>query len=93
MMTKTIWEFAIGGPRLHADFALPEGAEELSAQWQDGAGIVLWALCNPEHKMEVRRYLIYGTGWTIPDMPGRYVGTVQAPDGLVWHVFKAEREQ
>ena len=39
--------------------------------------------------MELRTFLVKGTGHPLPDRGLRYVGTVQEAGGrLVWHVFE-----
>ena len=40
----------------------------------------------PGHGIETRWIHIAGTGHPVP--PGRFVGTVVTPAGLVWHVFE-----
>lgn len=64
---------------------LPEGAKVLSAGEQ-GGGIVVWALVDPEAERVPRRISIYGTGHEVPADPGTFVQTVFVGP-LVFHVF------
>lgn len=85
---KTIWKFrlSITSPQR---VQMPEGAEILTVQEQDGIGC-LWAMVDTE-KAVVPRYIeIHGTGNPIHvDMAveRRYIGTFQQPP-FVWHVFE-----
>jgi hypothetical protein len=39
--------------------------------------------------MEERYFRIYGTGHTMPEACGKYIGTVQQ-GAFVWHVFEVQ---
>lgn len=72
---------------------LPENAVILSLGMQ-GESIVFWALVDDSRSLEERRFRIFGTGWTIGVErldKLKFVGTVQTPTGLVWHVFELVR--
>lgn len=67
--------------------AMPEGAEILCVQKQEGIPTV-WAKID-EHAMKVRRVFraqFTGQSWTF-DIEEKYVGTWQDEEGLVWHLF------
>lgn len=65
---------------------LPLYAKIISAQLQNGV-ICLWAILDPEAVDLTRRIVIAGTGHPMPDLPLRFIDTVQ--DGsFVWHVFE-----
>ena len=66
----------------------PLGAQILSVQEQHGT-LTMWVLNDLQPiGMVPYRIRIHGTGHTITEYPGEYVGTVQQHDGnLVWHVF------
>ena len=72
---------------------MPKGAEILSVQVQADV-LCLWALVDPDAKLQKRVIEILGTGNPI-DVPGvthKFIGTVQMRGGsLVWHVFEQER--
>ncbi len=71
--------------------ALPEGAEILHVGEQDTPfELVLWALVDPERNNADRYFSIAGTGRPVSLQGGRliHVSTVQASNGLVWHVFE-----
>jgi hypothetical protein len=65
---------------------MPRGAPVLTAQLQREV-LTIWALCDFDAPKEDRTFVVYGTGETIQEPPGDYIGTVQ--DGsFVWHVFE-----
>jgi predicted nucleotidyltransferase len=68
--------------------SLPASAKILSVGAQ-GEDIVFWALIDPDEAKSDFVFAVYGTGWEIPDDldQQQFVGTVQRPDGLVFHVF------
>jgi hypothetical protein len=70
---------------------MPEGAEILSVQNQNGA-VCAWALCDPIAPLVGCEIRIVGTGNPTPDNPGKFLGTVQTYDGsLVWHIFEVAK--
>lgn len=83
---KTIWKYnlvVVGSNELW----VPRGAKVLDIQMQAGS-LNLWALVNPEAVQERLLVTVYGTGWKLPEDPGKYMATVQEANGfLVWHVF------
>lgn len=90
-MSKTIWKFTVpitDSPALE----VPEGAEFLTAQvdpeWSRRLNV--WALLEPSRPSTLRELQIYGTGFAMPDDPGRYIATaVDAKYGGVWHLFES----
>jgi hypothetical protein len=84
---KTIYKYELAIDDTQ-ELMLPEGAEILTVQMQDGYPR-LWALVDP-HAPKKRRYIdIYGTGHPVGDKHGQYLGTFQEHGGqLVWHVFE-----
>ncbi len=84
---KTIWKYKL---KL-TDFQIidmPGAAQILSVQVQEGH-LVLWALCTPSAPLAQRRFLIYGTGVQMPDIPTNwhFLASVQM-NPFVWHVFE-----
>lgn len=83
---RTIWKFVLRIERGPQRIDMPHGAEVLSAQMQ-GDALTLWALCEPEKGPTRRTFAVYGTGFSMPDACGKFIGTVQ--DGhLAWHLFE-----
>lgn len=80
---KTIWKFALQSV---LPVQMPQAAKILSVQMQNGEPQV-WAEVNPNNDTVSRTFRVYGTGHTLPDNPGTYVGTFQQTTGLVWHVY------
>lgn len=58
----------------------------LGLQLQNGTP-TLWLLANPKWEQMVHTIEIYGTGHDVPHA-NAYIGTVQMPDGYVWHYFQ-----
>lgn len=85
---KVIWKFGLT-PERGSDrcmLPLPCDREVLSVGSQDG-GVVIWAAVDPDDsRYEVAQFVIAGTGEPLPTGVRR--GTVQMPDGFVWHVFE-----
>jgi hypothetical protein len=83
---RTIWKFTLlpdGGP-----VEMPIGATVLSTAFQ-GDDLRLWAIVNEDAEgREKRRFAVHGTGHTLPDDPGAFIGTALHPGGLVFHVFE-----
>lgn len=93
---SVIWRFVLdvslnGRYLLEVPYVLevPVVREFFDAGEQDGQ-IVLWAAVDPGNGREEVSFTVVGTGWELPD--GHYRGTVQMPDGFVWHVFEQGRE-
>ncbi len=91
-MTSTIWKFKLdiqsGTFRYHT-VSMPAGAVVLSAAAQNG-DICIWALVDRDAERNDRKFTVHGTGWVLPDEPGKFIGTVLLDDGaLVFHVFEA----
>ena len=77
--------------------SMPRFAKILCVQMQDGNPCI-WAMVDPEQKLVMRHFEVFGTGHSIPDIPDSfpsiparvYVGTYQQANGkLVWHLFEA----
>ena len=70
---------------------MPLGAIPMAVGCQIGGGgfeeLVLWALVDPVMTSHSRTFVVAGTGHPIERIQ-RYIGTVQMPSGLVWHVFE-----
>lgn len=90
MKKNVVYKYAL--PQL-TSFALelPAGAEIVACGWQEGA--VMWALVDPDADTEVVRFRMLGTGWEYDrELQLRHIGTLQTPQGFVWHYF-LEKEQ
>jgi len=86
-VARTIWKFPLLVTDSHI-VKMPSGARILRAAMQ-GATLCVWALVDPDMPEEPRRVQIYGTGYRMPDDPGRYIDTFMVDDGrLVFHAFE-----
>jgi hypothetical protein len=88
---KAVWKYTLK-PVVTLD--IPMGAEILTIREQ-GEDICLWALVDPEAEKEPRRFLVVGTGHTVPDpdegpeISLRYIGSAHLQRGsLVFHAFE-----
>ena len=89
VVNKTIWKWKlrINGTQV---INMPSGAEVLSIQTQQGSP-VLWALVNEDNPLTSRTFATYGTGFIMPENPGKYIGSYQNKlETLVFHVFEQE---
>ena len=78
------WKLAITGQQ---EIQLPVGSAILAVQIQRD-DICIWVNCDPSAVNERRIINIFGTGQSLPDRPGKYLGTIQMMKGqIVWHVF------
>lgn len=87
----TIWKFNLTDKDDDFVISIPHTHRILSVGEQDGH-IVMWALVDPNAPTMKKQMTVVGTGWQGYVMDGilskRFVGTVQMPDGLVFHVFE-----
>ncbi len=68
---------------------LPEGAEILCVQVQNGVGPCIWALVDSDNASEVRDFSVVGTGRSTNVSIAGYIGTFQELNGqLIWHLFE-----
>jgi hypothetical protein len=66
---------------------MPSCASPLSVGIQ-GQALVLWAIVDPARALAPYRVWVHGTGRVIhAPAHTQFLGTVQTPSGLVWHVF------
>lgn len=85
---KTIWKYPLKITDRQI-LNIPRGAQFLSVIEQDGT-LMLYALVDPDFIEKQYEVLIRGTGNPIDEAYLRFcdfIGTVQMPDGFVWHIF------
>lgn len=80
----TIWKFAL--PLGETTIQAPTPLRIISVGQQDGQ-LVAWALIDPDQPPQQRHLYILGTGHPVPPEAHHFHGTVQMPNGLVWHVM------
>lgn len=91
----TIHKYVVTPPRFgFTTITMPRHAEPLSVGIQ-GDHIVLWANVDTEEPMVEHRICVFATGERLAlehlRAPERFLGTVQFPGPLVFHVFCAAR--
>lgn len=80
-----IWKYKIDGDNI---VLMPRGAQILDMQNQND-NVVIWALVDTANPPEERRFRIFGTGQSMENHPGAYIGTAQSHSGnIVLHVFE-----
>lgn len=70
---------------------LPQGAQVLTVRHQHspyGHGVKLWAAVDPSAKDEVVEFDLVTTGGCFDPRQCSYLGTVETPDGILFHVFR-----
>ena len=93
-MSSVIYKYYLDLSKIDADglicIDMPSKFKVLSVQPQ-GNDLMMWAMVSPDGLITRRYFEIIGTGHTMQDRPyadRHYLGTVQMPNGLVWHVFE-----
>lgn len=67
---------------------LPENAAICDLAYQEGSGVMMWALIDKNANFEKRKFVVFGTGWRIDDIENFfYLKTIQF-HGFVWHIFE-----
>ena len=90
-MSKTIWKYPVTCDRWVQ--MMPIYAEILSVQVQNTSPeeAQMWVLVDPNNPHEPREFEAYGTGYSMPSNPGKFIGTFQLEDGAsVFHLFECE---
>lgn len=84
----TVWKFPLIPTKAcePIEISMPRHAAVLHVGVQDGIAY-LWAQVNTNKPMETYKFHALGTGWEFPKHVGRYIGTFQIDDGLVFHVY------
>lgn len=82
-----IYKYEVPWERLGQSFviAIPKGGLVRALQVQDGEPR-LWVEVDTEAEMQVRHFMVIGTGHTIPHGL-TYIGTWQDPP-FVWHLYE-----
>ena len=84
---KTIHKFQIDVVGAQTVF-MPDGAEILAVQVQRNRPCI-WALVDPAAPIIEYTIFTHGTGHTVNENAGRYIGTYQLDGGaFIAHVFK-----
>lgn len=96
-MNKTVWKYKLSA-KPFVELEMPIGAQILSVQSilniadPDPKELAyLWAMVDPEMRLEKRRFIIIPTGVEMgDDVQGHsYVGTIQMQSGdIILHVFE-----
>ena len=85
-----IWKYELSRASMSTTISTPTNSKILTVQVQKGVPVV-WVLCSEELSEEDHEIVIYKTGHSVPDEPGRYIGTFQMCDGLViFHAFEVK---
>lgn len=91
-MSTTIWQYRLDslGP---TKISIP-GASKILSVGEQGGYVCFWAEVNPTEPMRERTFAVYGTGHSMPDDPGKYLGTAMNRGGmlgmLVYHLYEQE---
>lgn len=83
---RSVWKYPLGTRTM----AMPQGAEILCIQMQDGCAVA-WALVDTEAPLASRTFGVFGTGHEVPP-DYTYVGTWQQGP-FVWHLFECAAQR
>jgi hypothetical protein len=85
---KTIHKFILNGTR-GTVFTSRAGGKIISAGIQGIDQFVVWIEIDTSVR-DLQQYSVdvYGTGWEMPENPGRFIATVQECGGFVWHIYE-----
>lgn len=86
-MAAVIFKYPLGEYPGSCTQAMPEGAQVVHVGQQGGV-VVVWALVDPDARKREVTLRVVATG---DPFDGYYLGTVQMPNGLVWHVVHGVR--
>ena len=93
-MARIIYKYHLDLSKIDSDALIqidtPSTFKVLSVQPQ-GDDLMMWAMVSPDGQITRHYFEIIGTGHTIQRRPytkRHYHGTVQMPNGLVWHVIE-----
>lgn len=92
---RAVWKFPLDfmGPtgyvNPHVTLEMPAGAQVVALQTQRDTPC-LWVLVDPHAERERRTFVVVGSGHEIPDEAGEHVGTWQALNTFVWHLFEVK---
>ena len=84
-MSKRIYKYPLNGAGL-TDLPVHKTSEVVLVGEQEGVTYV-WIADNTDPHEEKRQFIILGTGWVI-DNGLVHIGSHQAADGLVWHIYE-----
>lgn len=86
-MNYVIYKYPIG-IKDKFSIEMPTGARILTIQVQDNVPC-MWVLVDTSQELEIRNFKIIGTGHSLDEFHGNYIGTVQMANGFfVWHIFE-----
>ncbi len=85
---RTIYKYPLYSLSIANTVTLPEGAQVLTARFQNGTMYIWVLLENTGGLMESRTFKIFGTGFDIPDKDDlKYIATSEIGN-LIFHVFE-----
>lgn len=87
MADAVIFKYPLGEYPGPCTQAMPESAQVVHVGQQGGV-VVVWALVDPDAPKREVTLRVVATG---EPFDGYYLGTVQMPNGLVWHVVHGSR--
>jgi hypothetical protein len=87
-MTTEIWKFPLEPDRAGVAVPIMPSIRQPLSVGEQAGGIVLWAAVDPSKFQEPVRHFIVPTGAELPVTAAYFRGTVQMPNGLVFHVWQ-----
>lgn len=87
----TIYKYVLPQSGHRVTVEIHGGVVAKSVGIQPPGNIVVWAFVDPGAPLIPCIFHQMFTGQSVPDIPTTFIGTVQAYDGLVFHVFQEVR--
>lgn len=85
-MSKMVFKYEVPVDGEWHELRLPIPGRVVHVGCQRAAAVCFWAEVPSEGGTESSAFRVFGTGHEAPE-DAEYVGTAQAPGGLVWHLY------
>lgn len=88
-MKMTIYKFTLT-PGIAGQWHLMPANARILAAGDQREGFVIWVELDLDAPTIKRYFTVYGTGHSLPDDPGAYIGSAQFMNGqLVFHAYES----
>ena len=89
---KTIYKYPIRMARGVQEIELPKGSDVVNFVIKID-GMFLYAIVDPmEEEQEIRKFVVYGTGWDINYSNYKYIGAVLLTEYEIYHLLEITEE-
>ena len=89
---KTIWKYEIPVTDV-VELSMPKDAHILPKVAAVAPNrLNVWAVVDPANELEIRQFLVVGTGNPLPEEASIWIGTV-VTGPFVWHLFEPPKKR